>query len=225
VCSGWRRCGPAQSAIRVAEPHLILDSAIPGWLPGWLPVAPPCGENFLYVFKGARSAPRALRRVAAHTASAGELAHTARSGRDAPAGTRSIRRRPLALPRQRTAAAAEARTPGSSPHRLSAAARRACANGAILPARPLLKPSKITVKARLCTQANRYRRRRPGARTREADLDGDLPSFQLGAGRKDGQVWSGPPSVARRYNHRGSSLRYRSSPQLRIYRKVGLCHG
>ena len=55
--------------------------------------------------------------------------------------------RPLALLRKRTAAAAEVRTLASSPHRLSAATRRACANRAILPARSLLKPSKITVKA------------------------------------------------------------------------------
>jgi len=40
---------------------------------------------------------------------------------------------------------------------------------------------------RLCMQGNRYRPRRPGARTREADLDRDLPSIQSDAGRKDGQ--------------------------------------
>lgn len=62
-------------------------------------------------------------------------------------GTRRTARRPLSLPRQRTSAAAEARTPGSSPHRLGAATRRACAKRAILPARSLLKPSKITLKA------------------------------------------------------------------------------
>jgi len=69
-----------------------------------------------------------------------------RKRRDAPARTRRTTLRPLALPQQRTAAAAEARTPGSSPHRLSAVPT-ACANGAILPARSFLNPSKITVKA------------------------------------------------------------------------------
>ena len=44
-------------------------------------------------------------------------------------------------------AGGEARTPRNSPHQLGAGTRRACTNGAILPARPLLKPSKITVKA------------------------------------------------------------------------------
>jgi hypothetical protein len=60
---------------------------------------------------------------------------------------RRTTQRPLALGRKPTAAAAKARTPGTAPNQLSAAARRTCANGAILPAKPLLKPSKITVKA------------------------------------------------------------------------------
>jgi len=42
------------------------------------------------------------------------------AGATRPQGTRRTTRRPLALPRQRTAAAAEARTPASSPHRLTA---------------------------------------------------------------------------------------------------------
>ena len=70
-----------------------------------------------------------------------------RKRRDAPARTRRTTLRPLALPQQRTAAAAEARTPGSSPHQLGAATRHACANRAILPVGSLLKPSKITLKA------------------------------------------------------------------------------
>ena len=49
------------------------------------------GENFLYVFKGARSAPRAWRRVTAYAAWRGELALTAEGGRDAPAGTAAPR--------------------------------------------------------------------------------------------------------------------------------------
>jgi hypothetical protein len=56
-------------------------------------------------------------------------------------------RRPLALVRQHTAAAAEAPTPGSSPHQLSAATRRACADGPSSRRGPLLKPSEIAVKA------------------------------------------------------------------------------
>jgi hypothetical protein len=51
-----------------------------------LSVCCPIGENFLYVFKGARSAPRAWRRVTVHAATTGELAHAAEPGRDAPAG-------------------------------------------------------------------------------------------------------------------------------------------
>ena len=147
----------------------------------------PIGENFLYVFKGARSAPRAWRRVTAHAATAGELAHQQKAGATRPRGTRRTTRRPLALARKRTAAAAEARTPGSSPHRLGAATRRACANGAILPARPLLKPSKITVKA-VCD-------RRPTGNGQDDQVHVHAKTtltvifhrFDSGAGRKDGQ--------------------------------------
>jgi hypothetical protein len=46
----------------------------------------PIRENFPYVFKGARSAPRAWRRVTAHATTTRELARTAESGRDAPEG-------------------------------------------------------------------------------------------------------------------------------------------
>ena len=77
----------------------------------------------------------------------GKVGAHSKSGRNAPTGTRRTTRRPLALPRQRTAAAAELRTPGSSPHRLSAATRRAYPNAANLTARPFLKPTKIAVKA------------------------------------------------------------------------------
>jgi hypothetical protein len=57
-------------------------------------LAPVC-ENFLYVFKGARSAPRAWRRVTAHAVTAAELAHSekralcARREPAAPPGGRS----------------------------------------------------------------------------------------------------------------------------------------
>ena len=67
-------------------------------------------ENFLYGFKGA---PSAWRRVTAHAATAGELAYMAESGRNAPRGTHRTTRRPLALGRQPTAAAAEARIPAA----------------------------------------------------------------------------------------------------------------
>jgi hypothetical protein len=60
-------------------------------------------------------------------------------------------RRPLALVRKPTAAAAKARNPGP----LAALAERRnparCANAAILPALSSWKPSKIAVKARLCS--------------------------------------------------------------------------
>jgi hypothetical protein len=45
----------------------------------------PIGENFLYVFKGARSAPRAWRRVTAYAARR-ESGAPAEGGREAPAG-------------------------------------------------------------------------------------------------------------------------------------------
>jgi hypothetical protein len=71
----------------------------------------PIGENFLYVFKGAPSAPRAWRHVTAH-ATRRESWRKAEGGHDTPAGTHRTTQRPLALARKRTAAAAEARTPG-----------------------------------------------------------------------------------------------------------------
>jgi len=56
--------------------------------------------------------------VTTHAIRRKELAYTAESGRDAPAGTRRTTRRPLALVRKPTAAAAEAQTPGRSPPRV-----------------------------------------------------------------------------------------------------------
>jgi hypothetical protein len=76
--------------------------------------------------------------------------------RVARAGTRRTTRRPLALARKPTAAAAGARTLGNSPHRLSARTDGACANRAILPARLLLKPSKIAVRSRFQFFASRH---------------------------------------------------------------------
>jgi len=73
--------------------------------------APAGCDNFLYGFKGARSAPRAWRRFTAH-ATGGRAGSHSKSGRDAPAGTRRTTRRSLALVRKHTAAAAEVRTPG-----------------------------------------------------------------------------------------------------------------
>ena len=78
------------------------------------------------------------------------------SARGKPAAPRGGRSPYRSSARRR---AAEARTLGSSPLRLSAAGRNACAKRAILPARPLLKPSKfaVKVKGRLYSQANRER--------------------------------------------------------------------
>jgi len=110
--------------------------------------------SFLYGFKGAPSAPRAWRRVTAHAATAVELTHITESGRDAPAETSSHRAAATRL----TAVAHGGGRQGTDPGQLAAPTgrrnRHACANRAILPARPLLKPSKITVKARLCSQDN-----------------------------------------------------------------------
>jgi hypothetical protein len=112
--------------------------------------------SFTY-FKGARRAPHAGQRVTAHAAAAEELGVHSRKRRDAPAGNPPHQWRPLALPQQRTAAAARHGPRATRRTSWTPLSRRACANGAILPARPLLKPSKITVKAGLCTQDNRYR--------------------------------------------------------------------
>ena len=56
------------------------------------------GDNFLYVFKGARSAPRAWRRVTAYAARR-ESGAPAEGGREAPAGNSPHQLRPLALVR------------------------------------------------------------------------------------------------------------------------------
>src|SRR6516165_9712171 len=75
---------------------------------------------------------------------------------------------------------------------LGTAIRRACANGAILPARPLLKPSQdhpstpsVTVSQPVTVKATRLH-----VQSKD-DLDRDLPSVPLGVGRKDGQdrIW------------------------------------
>ena len=106
------------------------------------------GENFLYVFKGARSAPRAWRRRTAHAIRRGKLAQTAESGRDAPAGgTRRTSRRPLALPRQRTAAAAEARPVATRRTGWTRNPPRMLEQGPFSRRGPLSKPNKITVEA------------------------------------------------------------------------------
>jgi hypothetical protein len=99
---------PAQMPVRLRSlgPLVPWSTATP-W--SCVPLVLSC-ENFLYGFKGASSAPRLAARDRARDP-AGELAHTAGSGRDAPAGTRRTMRRPLALVRKPTAAAAEARTP------------------------------------------------------------------------------------------------------------------
>jgi hypothetical protein len=63
-----------------------------------------CNE-FLCVFKGARSAPRAQRRVTAHAVTAEELTHTASAGAT-PAGTPPHHTAAARLTAKRTAAAA-----------------------------------------------------------------------------------------------------------------------
>ena len=85
--------------------------------------------------------------MTAHAASAEEPTHAAGSGRDAPAGNSPHYAAAASLTVAAHGGGREARTPGSSPHRLGTAMGRACANGAIFGARSLLKPGKITVKA------------------------------------------------------------------------------
>jgi hypothetical protein len=114
------------------------------------------GENFLYGFKGARSAPRAWRRVTAHAAMAGRISVQQEAGAvTRPQGNPPHHAAAALLSAKAHVGGRRGTDPGSSPHRLGAATRRACADGTILPTRPLLKPSQITVKARLCSQANR----------------------------------------------------------------------
>ena len=88
--------------------------------------------SFLYGFKGARSAPRAWRRVTAYAARREELAHS-KSGREAPAGNSPHHPAAARLSAVATAAAAEA-----DPGQLAAPAERRnpaarSANRAILP--------------------------------------------------------------------------------------------
>jgi hypothetical protein len=112
-----------------------------------------CGENFLYVFKGARSAPRALRRVVPRevAAVAGEITDGARRGgrkrprdthRDwtgssalAPCGARRAAAR--ALPRAPPVTGTAAVTP----------ADRAQAGTAILPAPTVLSRARSPSRA------------------------------------------------------------------------------
>jgi len=103
-------------------------------------------ENSLRLQGRAERAARLAARDRARDTT-GESAHIAEGGRDAPAGN---------PPHHAAAALLSAKAHvggrrGTDPGQLTASAgrrtRRACANRTILPARQLLKPSKITVKA------------------------------------------------------------------------------
>ena len=111
---------------------------------------PLSGENFLYLFQGrARRARRAARLAARNRVrdTAGELAHTAEGGRDAPAGNPPHQAAAARL----TAVAHGGWRPRHGPQAATAPAERRnpprVRERGHPPARSLLKPSKITVKA------------------------------------------------------------------------------
>jgi hypothetical protein len=102
-------------------------------------------------------AKRVARLVARDRArgTAGELAHTADAGRDAPAGSHRTGRRPLSLVRKHTSAAAEARTPATAPHRLSTATPPCVRERGHPPGAAIIEAEQDRRQGRLCTQANR----------------------------------------------------------------------
>jgi hypothetical protein len=142
---------------------------VPNTRPGWLcpaalnqararrsfsllvnrPTGPLPGENFSNAFQGRTfGAPAARDRARGLGMGLGRRpGQTAESGRNAPTGNPP--HHPAAA--RLCAAAHGGGHRGTNPETLVALAkrrnRRACANRAILPARPLLKPSKIVVKA------------------------------------------------------------------------------
>jgi len=93
--------------------------------------------------------------MTAHANTARKLAQQSKAGATRPAGNPSHDATATRLSAKAHGGGRRGTDPSSSPHRPSAASRRAYANRAILPARRLLKPAKIAVKAVRDRQANR----------------------------------------------------------------------
>jgi len=153
------------------------------------------GENYLYVFKGARSAPNPgwppiLASAARGCADPDAAQPPPVTGRAFRVTVRAWA--PLAAlrpsgPRRRRRAS----RPRSPPHRLGAAtvsAKRASCKSGPSSRRSSVKPGKIPVKSASCARVLRM--------TLRATLDCDLPRHSVGAYRKDGYEWE--PSCGRR---------------------------